>query len=151
MEQGLRFPRRFNAPLCIIVSILAGMVSACGTTSRPPVVKMNDLSPEQLSAVNAVKVYNQAKIARRPFDILKAVQGISCKNSFWGHEATKRDAILQTRFAAQQAGADGIINLQCESPPEATATYDCSAIMICTGEAIKFKAGEAHDRVEPAP
>lgn len=151
MEQSFRFPCHFNAPLCIIVSILVAAVSACGTTSRPSTVKIDDLSPEQLNALNEVKVYSQAKIARRPFDIMKEVQGISCKGSFWGHAATKRDAILQTRYVAQQGGADGIINLQCNSPPEATATYDCSTIMICTGKAIKFKASEAHDRVEPAP
>jgi uncharacterized protein YbjQ (UPF0145 family) len=133
-----------------IIFILAGAISACSTAPRAPSIKMDDLSPEQLSAVHAVKLYNQAKITRQKFTVLKGIEGVSCKGSFWGHAATKRDAVLQAQYVAQQAGADGIINLQCETPRKASAKYNCSKVVICTGDAIKFSAGENPDRLAPA-
>jgi hypothetical protein len=135
---------------CFVIFMLVAAISACSNAPRAPSIKMDDLSPEQLSAVHAVKLYNQAKITRQKFTILKGIEGVSCKGSFWGHAATKRDAVLQAQYVAQQAGADGIINLQCETPRNASAKYDCSKVVICTGDAIKFSAGETRDRPEPA-
>jgi hypothetical protein len=133
-----------------VIPMLVVAISACGTAPRAPSVKMDDLPPEQLSAVHNVKIYSQARITRQQFTVLKGIEGVSCKDSFWGHAATKRDAILQTQYMALQAGADGIINLQCETPRDAGAKYDCSKVVICTGEAIRSSAGEAPDRVKPA-
>jgi hypothetical protein len=133
-----------------IISMLVAAISACSTAPRAPSVKMDNLSPEQLNAVHNVKIYSQAKITRQQFTVLKGIEGVSCKDSFWGHAATKRDAILQTQYMALQAGADGIINLQCETPRDASARYDCSKVVICTGEAIRSSAGEGPDRVQPA-
>ena len=125
-----------------IIFILAGAMFACSSTApRAPNVIMDNLSPEQLSAVHAVKLYNQAKITRQKFTVVKGIEGVSCKDSFWGNAATKRDAVLQAQYVAQQAGADGIINLQCETPRNARARYECSKVVICTGDAIKFAPG----------
>jgi len=132
-----------------IIFILVTGISACNSVPRAPSIKMDDLPPEQLNAVRAVKLYNQAKITRQKFAILKGIEGVSCKNSFWGRAATKRDAILQAQYVAQQAGADGIINLQCEVPRNPSAKYDCSKVVICTGDAIKFVAGETRDPPVP--
>ena len=133
-----------------IIFVLVAAISACSTAPRAPSVKMDNLSPEQLNAVHNVKIYNQARITRQQFTVLKGIEGVSCKGSFWGHAATKRDAILQTQYMALQAGADGIINLHCETPRDASARYDCSKVVICTGEAIRSSAGEGSDRVQPA-
>lgn len=133
-----------------IIFVVAGAMFACSSTApRAPSIKMDNLSPEQLSAVQAVKLYNPAKITRQKFTIVKGIEGVSCKDSFWGNAATKRDAVLQAQYVAQQAGADGIINLQCETPRKASARYDCSKVVICTGDAIKFSAGETGDRFAP--
>jgi hypothetical protein len=133
-----------------IISMVVIAISACSTAPRAPGVKMDDLSPEQLSAVHNVKIYSQARITRQQFTVLKGIEGVSCKDSFWGHAATKRDAILQTQYMALQAGADGIINLQCETPRDASARYDCSRVVICTAEAIRSSPGESSDRVRPS-
>jgi hypothetical protein len=133
-----------------IIFIVVAATSACSTAPRAPGVKMDDLSPEQLRAVHDVKIYIQPKITRQQFTVLKGIEGVSCKASFWGAAATKRDAILQTQYMALQAGADGIINLQCETPRDPGARYDCSKVVICTGEAIKSKPEEARERVNPA-
>jgi hypothetical protein len=132
-----------------IISMLVGAISACSTAPRAPSVKMDDLSPEQLGAVHNVKIYSPGRITGQQFTVLKGIEGVSCKDSFWGNAATKRDAILQTQYMALQAGADGIINLQCETPRDASARYDCSKVVICTGEAIKSSPGEGPDRVKP--
>jgi uncharacterized protein YbjQ (UPF0145 family) len=113
------------------------LFSGCGTTKLPPTVGMDHLSPEQLNALEVIKIYSQTKTIKQQFDTVTTVQGISCKSSMWGKAATRRDAILQTRYRAQQAGADAIIYLRCDHQRD--AAYDCSEIVICNGEAIKFK------------
>ena len=121
----------------LMTLVLSALVGACGSTS--PVANIDDLSPEQVSVINGVPIYKHSKILRRKLEILKTVEGISCKNSIWGYAATKRDAIFQVRYGAHQIGADGIINLRCDRPRDLTDTYKCSDIVICSGEAIKFK------------
>ena len=122
-----------------LIFLSVTLFSGCGTTRLPPAVSMDHLSPEQLNALELIKIYSQTKTIKRQFDTVATVQGVSCKSSMWGHAATKRDAILQTRYRAQQAGADAIIYLRCDNQHAAAATYDCSEIVICNGEAIKFK------------
>ncbi|HVW64386.1 MAG TPA: hypothetical protein VHB01_05165 [Nitrosospira sp.] len=134
----------------IIIFILVAGISACSSMPRAPGVKIDDLPPEQLSAVHNVKIYSQAKGMRQQLTILKGIEGVSCKRSFWGHAATKRDAILQAQYMALQAGGDGIINLQCQIPRDAGAKYDCSKVVICTGEAVKLGARETREKAEPA-
>ena len=123
-----------------LIFLSVALFSGCGTTKPPPpAINIDHLSPEQLNALELIKTYRQTKVIKRQFDIVGAVQGISCKSSMWGHAATKRDAIFQTRYRAQQAGADAIIFLRCDDKHADAPTYDCSEIVICDGEAIKFK------------
>ncbi len=120
-----------------LIFLSVALFSGCGTTKPPPTVGMDHLSPEQLTALEAIKIYSQTKTIKQQFDTVTTVQGISCKSSMWGKAATRRDAILQTRYRAQQAGADAIIYLRCDHQRD--TAYDCSEIVICNGEAIKFK------------
>jgi uncharacterized protein YbjQ (UPF0145 family) len=121
----------------LLTLVLSALVGGCGTA--PPAVSIRDLSAEQVSAINDVPIYNQSKILRRKFDILKTVDGFSCKSSIWSYSATKSDAIFQTRYGAHQLGADGIIDLRCDRPSNPGTVYSCSDLVICSGEAIKFK------------
>lgn len=113
------------------------LLTGCG--AMVPVVKMSDLPPEQRRIVTEVTIYNQTQLLGRKFKILNIVEGISCKNKLWDHAATKGDAIFQTRYWAQQLGADGISNLQCDYPRGTTTTYNCWESVTCTAEAIKFE------------
>lgn len=120
-----------------LIFLSVALFSGCGTTKPPPIVSVDHLSPEQLNALEVIKIYGQTKRIKRQFETVTTIQGISCKNSMWGRPATIRDAVLQTRYWAQQAGADAIINLRCDRRRD--AAYDCSESVICNGEAIKFK------------
>ena len=121
----------------VLISVLAAIVSGCG--AMVPVVKMEDIPVEQRRAVNEITIYNQAQLIGRKFKVLNIVEGISCKNKVWDHAATKSDAIFQARYWAQQMGADGIANLQCDSPRGTTTSYNCWESVTCTAEAIKFE------------
>lgn len=103
-----------------------------------PVVKVDDMPADQRRAVNDVAIYNQTQLVGRKFKVVNIVEGISCKNKMWDHAATKSDAIFQARYWAQQAGADGVANLQCDAPRGTTTTYNCWESVTCTAEAIKF-------------
>ena len=120
-----------------LITLVAILVSGCG--AMVPVVKMGDITLEQRRAVNEVVIYNQAQLIGQKFKVLTIVEGISCKNKVWDHAATKTDAIFQTRYWAQQMGANGIANLQCEVPRGTTTTYNCWESITCTAEAIKFE------------
>lgn len=120
-----------------LIFLSVALFSGCGTTKPPPIVRLDHLSPEQLNALEVIKIYTQTKSIKRQFETVTTVQGISCKSSMWGRSATRRAAVLQTRYRAQQTGADAIINLRCDNQRD--AAYDCSEIVICNGEAIKFK------------
>lgn len=126
----MRFKKQI--PLLLVFTFVAG----CG--AMVPVVKMEDISPEQRRAANDVAIYNQTQIISRKFKVINIVEGISCKNKIWDHAATKSDAIFQARYWAQQMGADGITNLQCDHPRGTTTTYNCWESVTCTAEAIKF-------------
>lgn len=119
------------------VVLVAVLLTGCG--AMVPVVKMEDIPPEQRRAVNEVAIYNQTQLIGRKFKVLNIVEGISCKNKVWGHAATKSDAIFQVRYWAQQMGADGIANLQCDHPRGTTTSYNCWESITCTAEAIKFE------------
>lgn len=119
----------------IFLSVL--LFSGCATTKPPPIASIHQLSPEQLDALVGIKIYTQTKRIKRQFETVTTVHGISCKSSMWGRAATTREAVLQTRYWAQQAGADAIINLQCDRQRD--NSYDCSESVICNGDAIKFK------------
>ena len=121
----------------VLILILAALASGCG--AMVPVVKMEDISVEQRRAVNEVTIYNQAQLIGRKFKVINIVEGISCKNKVWDHAATKSDAILQARYWAQQMGADGIANLQCDHPRGTTTSYNCWESITCTAEAIKLE------------
>lgn len=121
----------------VFIPILAALVSGCG--AMVPVVKMEDIPAEQRRAVNEVAIYNQMQLIGKKFKVINIVEGISCKNKVWDHAATKSDAILQARYWAQQMGADGIANLQCDHPRGTTTTYNCWESVTCTAEAIKFE------------
>lgn len=119
--------------LWLAITLLAG----CG--AMVPVVKMENIPPEQRRVVNEVAIYNQTQLIGRKFKVMNIVEGISCKNKIWDHAATKSDAIFQARYWAQQMGADGIANLQCDHPRGTTTTYNCWESVTCTAEAIKFE------------
>jgi len=121
----------------ITLWLAAAFLSGCG--AMVPVVKMEDVSPEQRRAVNDVTIYNQVQLISRKFKVVNIVEGISCKNKVWDHAATKSDAIFQARYWAHQMGADGITNLQCDHPRGTTTTYNCWESVTCTAEAIKFE------------
>lgn len=120
-----------------LIPLLAALVSGCG--AMVPVVKMEDIPVEQRRAVNEIAIYNQTQLIGRKFKVINIVEGISCKNKLWDHAATKSDAIFQARYWAQQMGADGIANLQCDNPRGTTTTYNCWESVTCTAEAIKFE------------
>jgi hypothetical protein len=122
-----------QAFLWLITTLLTG----CG--AMVPVVKIDDISPEQRRSVNEVAIYNQTQLFGRKFKVINIVEGISCKNKVWDHAATKSDAIFQARYWAQQMGADGVANLQCDHPRGTTTTYNCWESVTCTAEAIKFE------------
>lgn len=98
----------------IILWLAVTLLTGCG--AMVPVVKMEDISPEQRRSVNEVAIYNQTQLIGRKFKVINIVEGISCKNKVWDHAATKSDAIFQARYWAQQMGADGVANLQCDHP-----------------------------------
>jgi hypothetical protein len=120
-----------------LITLLSALASGCG--ALVPVVKLEDISAEQRHAVNEVAIYNQTQLIGRKFKVQNIVEGISCKNKMWDHAATKSDAIFQTRYWAQQIGADGITNLQCDQPRGTTTSYNCWESITCTAEAIKFE------------
>lgn len=120
----------------VLIPLIVALVSGCG--AMVPVVKMEDIPAEQRRAVNEIGIYNQTQLIGRKFKVINIVEGISCKNKVWDHAATKSDAIFQARYWAQQMGADGIANLQCDHPRGTTTTYNCWESVTCTAEAIKF-------------
>ncbi len=121
----------------VLIPFLAVLVTGCG--AMVPVVKMEDIPAEQRRAVNEIAIYNQTQLIGRKFKVMNIVEGISCKNKMWDHAATKSDAIFQARYWAQQMGADGIANLQCDHPRGTTTTYNCWESITCTAEAIKLE------------
>ena len=121
----------------VLIPVLTALISGCG--AMVPVVKMEDIPVEQRRAVNEVAIYNQTQLTGRKFKVINIVEGISCKNRLWDHAATKSDAIFQARYWAQQMGADGIANVQCDNPRGTTTTYNCWESVTCTAEAIKFE------------
>jgi hypothetical protein len=121
----------------IILWLVATLLTGCG--AMVPVVKVEEFSPEQRRAVADVAIYNQTQLIGRKFKVINIVEGISCKNKVWDHAATKSDAIFQARYWAQQMGADGVANLQCDHPRGTTTTYNCWESITCTAEAIKFE------------
>jgi len=121
----------------ISAALAAAILSGCG--AMVPVVKMEDLSPQQRREVNDVEIFNQAQLTGRKFRVLNVVEGISCKNKVWDHAATKTDAIFQVRYWAKQQGANGIANLQCDTPRGTTTTYNCWESITCTAEAIRVE------------
>lgn len=121
----------------IITALATAILSGCG--AMVPVVKMEELSIQQRREVNEVEIFNQAQLTGRKFRILSIVEGISCKNKVWDHAATKTDAIFQARYWAKQQGANGIANLQCDTPRGTTTSYNCWESITCTAEAIKIE------------
>ncbi len=121
----------------VFLSAQIAIISGCG--SFVPVVKMENLSVEQRRAVNDVPIFNQTQVMDKKYKIMNIVEGISCKNKIWDHAATKSDAIFQAKYWAHQMSADGISNLQCDSPRGTTTTYNCWESITCTAEAIKFE------------
>ncbi len=121
----------------VLLWLVATSLTGCG--AMVPVVKMENISPEQRRVVNEVAIYNQTQLIGRKFKVINIVEGISCKNKVWDHAATKSDAIFQARYWAQQMGADGVANLQCDHPRDTTTTYNCWESVTCTAEAIKFE------------
>lgn len=121
------------------IGLWLAATSLAGCGAMVPVVKMEDIPPEQRRAVNEVTIYNQTQLIGRKFKVINIVEGISCKNKIWDHAATKSDAIFQARYWAQQMGANGITNLQCDHPRGTTTTYNCWESVTCTAEAINIE------------
>ncbi len=103
-----------------------------------PVVKIEQLPPEEKHATLSLPIYNESQLAGKQYTVVNIVEGISCKNKTWDHAATKSDAINQTKYWARQQGADGILNVQCEIPRGTTTTYNCWESITCTAHAIKL-------------
>ena len=122
------------APIFLAILFL---LSGCG--ALVPVVKMDEISTEKRREVNDVAIYNQTQLIGKNFKVINIVEGISCKNKVWDHAATKSDAIFQARYWAQQMGANGVANLQCDHPRGTTTTYNCWESITCTAEAIKIE------------
>lgn len=121
----------------LLVGVFSALLNGCGPNI--PVVKMDDLSPQKRHELDKIEIFNQGQLMGKEYRILNIVEGISCKNKTWDHAATKNDAIYQTRYWAQQAGADGITSIQCDQPRGTTTSYNCWESITCTAEAIKFK------------
>lgn len=121
------------------IAVMLIAVSGAGCVGPlVPVVKMEQLPPEEKRATLSLPIYNESQLAGKEYQVLNIVEGISCKNKTWDHAATKSDAINQTKYWARQQGADGLLNVQCEIPRGTTTTYNCWESITCTAQAIKL-------------
>lgn len=118
------------------VILLAVVVGCVGPLV--PVVKIEQLSPEEKRSTLSLPIYNESQLAGKQYQVINVVEGISCKNRTWDPAATKSDAINQAKYWARQQGADAILNVQCEIPRGTTTTYNCWESITCTAQAIRL-------------
>jgi hypothetical protein len=101
--------------LLAIVLILEGCASA--TT---PVNKTGAPSPEERRSI--VSIYDEGALSAREYVVVNMVEETSCKNKWMDSDATEVDAITQAKHVAQDKGAEGIKNLQCDLSRAMTTT-----------------------------
>ena len=121
----------------IVLILMLSLVGCVG--ALVPVVKIDELSPENKHAVSSMNIYNESQLGAAEYQIIDIVEGISCKNKMWDPAATKTDAINQAKYWASQRGADALMNIQCEHPRGTTTTYNCWESITCTAQAIKLR------------
>ena len=120
------------------VALLALLSTVACVGPLVPVKKIDELPTHERRAILSLPIYNESQLLNTNYVVLTVVEGISCKNKTWDPPATKTDAINQAKYWAREAGADGIMNLDCEAPRGTTPTYNCWESITCTAQAIRL-------------
>lgn len=119
-----------------ILSMILFALSACGANPQLQVIKLSEVSKEELNEARKVKIYqgdsNNVKV-RKYLDDLHAT---SCKNMTWDPPATKGNAMQQLRIKAHRLGANAVINVYFDKSGTDTLGTNCWSSVTATGTAV---------------
>ena len=108
----------------------ASLLSGCISNAN-----INDLDTEGLAKLSALEVYEGA--IAQPYESLGVVKGLSCKRTRFDPEPTHQEALDGIKLNAAQMEADAIINLNCQARSTIDWSQNCTATVLCVGEAIQ--------------
>jgi hypothetical protein len=118
---------------------LAGFVALLtGCRAFVPVVDIKALPSASQEAIRTLPIYNDAQLAKRDFEILGIVEGISCKHWMWDPPATRDGALEQAKYYAYQLGADGVANVEFGGKEGTSVHTNCWEVIRCSAEAIRL-------------
>lgn len=119
-----------------LMTTCALMLAGCG--SFVPVVKLDNLPPEQRNAALRIKILSANQKLDEKAEVLGMVEGNSCQNKLWDAPATRAGAIDQLKYFAYEMGADAVTNIQCGAREGTSTRTNCWELISCTAEAIKL-------------
>ncbi len=114
------------------------LLAACGPFI--PVIRVADLPPEKRTALNIVRLYEPAELAKLSYEVIGEVTGNSCRNLLWDPEPSREDALNQMRYWALERGANGLAEMRCEEPGGFSLATNCWESLTCTAKALRIKA-----------
>ncbi|MGH8705068.1 MAG: Rcs stress response system protein RcsF [Burkholderiales bacterium] len=121
---------------CAAVVVLA-LLTACGPFIQ--VVRVADLPPEKQTALNAVRFYEAAELAKLSYEVVGEVTGNSCRNLLWDPSPSREDAVNQMRYWALERGANGLAEVHCEEPGGFSLATNCWESLTCKAKALRVK------------
>lgn len=121
---------------CVSV-VVAALLTACGPFI--PVISVKDLPPEKQTALNAVRLYEPAELARLPHEVVGQVTGNSCRNLLWEPAASREDAVNQMKYWALERGANGLTEIRCGEPGGFSLVTNCWESLTCTAKALRIR------------
>ena len=120
-----------------MTTVMIGVFGLVGCGAMVPVKNIKSLPVGQMNEVLTLPIYNESQLKDRKYSVLNVVEGISCKNQLWEPAATKTDAINQVKYWAKEQGANGVMNIQCDTLRGTSRSYNCWESITCTGQAVK--------------
>jgi S1-C subfamily serine protease len=116
----------------VVVSFVLLSTAAC-IGPLVPVIRVDSHKAQSLR--KTVRVYEVGEVPDGSYLTLTAIQATSCQNKSW-ETASEEDAVNQLLYKASIAGANGIINVLCET--EGTSfSKNCWSSVTCRSAAIR--------------
>ena len=120
----------------VALSLLLVLLSGCGPFVD--VMDVNQIPPSERHAAFRLKTYQGAQPHPPVARFLGQIKATSCKNKMWDDAATTGNAMEQLRIKAYRLGADGLVNVACDSLGTNLGT-NCWASITCSGDAVRFR------------
>ncbi|MCB2227533.1 MAG: hypothetical protein KQH53_12720 [Desulfarculaceae bacterium] len=113
------------------------MALSAGCVPFVDVMDVNKVPPAERNAAFKIKIYRGSDEYPPVLEFLGQMKATSCKHWMWDDAATTGNALEQLRIKGYRKGADGFVNVACDSLGTNLGT-NCWSSVTCSGDAVRF-------------